>query len=359
VKCVRCRNDSKYSERSGGTCPKCNGKFAFEPKSGDVFTDPAFEAAIERVSAGGAVRFTAANLYYELARARNRARSKAGAVVLAVVTFAIGGVAGGTLHSAVPLLAGLVVGGGFVLSAVFSKPEPTPVLTPSAFAAALGKWKYAHGVPAKLVHRVAPSSANEPTKKALPSELAAYSFDRAVICDRSETVDLLLANNFHFENNCAVLAVTRYPDAVFAPVLEMLRRNPKIEVFALHDASVEGHGLARQLATSPEWFKGIGRVTDTGLLVKHAMKMRGLWQAESRVVPVSFPDLTAEENAWLTQYSLALAAIRPEQVIKRLFRAMTQPGTEVTTDDGGTFFVGGSFGGSDAGTSDGGGDSFG
>ena len=359
MKCVRCQNDSKYSERSSGTCPKCNGKFAFEPKSGDVFTDPAFAAAIERVSAGGAVRFTAANLYYELARVRNRARSKAGWFVLAVVTFVLGGVGAMSLHSAVPLLAGVVVAGGFVLSAALSKPQPTPELTSSAFAAALGKWKLAHGAPAKLVHRVAPASTKESTKKALPSELAAYSFDRAVICDRSETVDLLLANNFHFENNCAILAVTRYPDAVFAPVLEMLRRNPKIEVYALHDASVEGHGLARQLATSPEWFKGIGRVTDTGLLVKHAMKMRGLWQQESRVVPVSFADLSAEENAWLGQYSLALAAIRPEQVIKRLFRAMTQPGTEVTTDDGGTFFVGGSFGGSDAGTSDGGGDSFG
>ena len=58
-------------------------------------------------------------------------------------------------------------------------------------------------------------------------------------------------------------------------------------------------------------------------------------------------------------YALELAAIRPEQVIKRLFRAMTQPGTQVTTGDGGTFFVGGSFGGADVGTSDGGGDSFG
>ena len=72
-----------------------------------------------------------------------------------------------------------------------------------------------------------------------------------------------------------------------------------------------------------------------------------------------FPDLSAAENAWLSQYVLELAAIRPEQVIKRLFRAMTQPGTEMTTDDGGVYFIGGSFGGSDAGTSDGGGDSFG
>ena len=45
-----------------------------------------------------------------------------------------------------------------------------------------------------------------PTRK-LDSDIADYSFDRAVICDRARTVDLLVANNFHFENNCAVLAV--------------------------------------------------------------------------------------------------------------------------------------------------------
>ena len=224
----------------------------------------------------------------------------------------------------------------------------------------LGKWKAAHGAPAKLVHRVAPApKKGKGAAKALPSELATYSFDRAVVCDRPETVDLLLANNFHFENNCAILSVTRYPEAVFEPVLEMLRRNPKIEVYALHDASPTGHDLARQLATSPEWFRGIGRVTDVGILVKHAAKMRGLWQATPRSSPAAFADLTAEENLWLSQYVLELAAIRPEQVIKRLFRAMTQPGVQVTTDDGAMFFVGGSFGGSDAGTSDGGGDSFG
>jgi hypothetical protein len=359
VKCIKCHTDSKYSERSGGICPKCNAKFAFEPKSGDIFTDPAFAAAIERVSAGDAVRFTAENLYYELARARRRAgKKKVVSVVVGLFLCVIGAVIAGASSSVVPLVAAVAVAVAIVAFAFVSKPSPTPELTTGAFAAMFGKWKAAHGTPPKLVHRVAPASSAS-TRKALPSELATYSFDRAVICDRPETVDLLLANNFHFENNCAILSVTRYPEAVFAPVLEMLRKNPKIEVYALHDASVPGHELARKLATSPEWFRGIGRVTDVGILVKHAVKMRGLWQPENRVVPVTFADLTPEENAWLTQYSLALAAIRPEQVVKRLFRAMTQPGTLVTTDDGGTFFVGGSFGGPDAGTSDGGGDSFG
>ena len=381
MKCIKCQNDSKYSERADGTCPKCHGKFAFEPKSGDVFTDPAFAAAIERVSAHDAVRFTEANLYYELARTKRDTTPPEKAVffVFSGGAFLVGGFVSLAMSSVIPMLVALsLVAYGvykvFVWKApvtpalerdVFSsllarwkKAPVTPALERDVFSSLLARWKKAHGTPTKLVQRVAPSSRND-SRKALPKELVNYSFDRAVICDRPETVDLLLANNFHFENNCAVLSVDRYPEAVFDSVLEMLRRNPKIEVYALHDASAEGHDLARKLATSPEWFRGIGRVTDVGILVKHAAKMRGLWKALPQPRAAAFPDLSAEENAWLSAYTLELAAIRPEQIIKRLFRAMTQPGVQVATDDGGFFFVGGSFGGSDAGTSDGGGDSFG
>jgi hypothetical protein len=359
VKCIKCDTDSKYSERSSGTCPKCNAKFAFEPKSGDIFTDPAFAAAIDRVSAHDAVRFTALNLYYELARIRKRAASsKVGWVVFGIVICVAGAIISGAAGSVIPFMIAVPLAFAVGVLGLLSKPRPTPDLTGSLFASMFAKWKAAHGTPAKLVQRIAPAPSGGP-KKAVPAELATYSFDRAVICDRPETVDLLLANNFHFENNCAILAVNRYPEAVFKPVLEMLRRNPRIEVYALHDASATGHDLARQLATSPEWFRGIGRVTDVGILVKHAAKMRGLWQELPQPRSVTFRDLTAAENAWLSQYVLELAAIRPEQVIKRLFRAMTTQGAQVTTDDGGLFFVGGAFGGSDVGTSDGGGDSFG
>ena len=359
MKCIKCQTDSKYSERSSGTCPKCRARFAFEPKSGDPFTDPAFAAAIDRVSAHDAVRFTHTNLYYELALAGRRTNTrKVVAVTLGLVTFLVGTFFTLRSGSILPFVVALPLALICIVLGLRAKPNPTPELTQTTFSSLLDKWTAAHGTPSKLVQRAAPAKATG-RKAPLAKELATYSFDRAVVCDRPETVDLLLANNFHFENNCAILSVTGYPEAVFGPVLEMLRRNPKIEVYALHDASAEGQDLARKLATSPEWFRGIGRVTDVGILVKHAARLRGLWRASRQTTPSAFGDLTAEENAWLSVYALELAAIRPEQVIKRLFRAMTQPGTQVTTDDGGIFFVGGSFGGADVGTSDGGGDSFG
>ena len=89
------------------------------------------------------------------------------------------------------------------------------------------------------------------------ADIGDYSFDRAVICDRPETVDLLLANNFHFENNCAVLAVDGYPRArVRDRARDAAASNPRLEVFALHDATRRGCELAHRLATDERWFKG-------------------------------------------------------------------------------------------------------
>ena len=67
---------------------------------------------------------------------------------------------------------------------------------------------------------------------------------------------------------------------------------------------------------------------------------------------------------WLNAYVLELAAIRPEQVLKRLFRAINrkEDSTSDSGDSGGggttVFYDGDSFS-SDAADSDGGADSFG
>ncbi|MGB3640647.1 MAG: hypothetical protein WBA39_24190, partial [Rivularia sp. (in: cyanobacteria)] len=74
------------------------------------------------------------------------------------------------------------------------------------------------------------------------------------ICDSAEVAQLLIANNFHFENNCAVLSITGYPQNIFSTVMEMLRRNPNLKVYALHDASPRGVNLINHLRTSPNWF---------------------------------------------------------------------------------------------------------
>jgi hypothetical protein len=107
-------------------------------------------------------------------------------------------------------------------------------------------------------------------------------------------------------------------------VKAMLMRNPRLKVFVLHDATLEGCLLAYHVANSPSWFKGRALVVDVGLRPEHAQAIPGFRQKESHTVTEG-RGIDAAEAAWLARHSLELAVILPEQVIKRLFRAVSTP----------------------------------
>ena len=367
MKCVHCGKDSTYKERRASsahsTCPACGKRFAFEPKDKDPFTDAAFKSAIDAVSANGQIRWGVEHLYYELCRRSwKRTRPWRQFVMVSLV----GSVAFAVIRMAflipILLLAWLVT---WLLLRRYGRPA-TVVLDQSDFSRLWSKWLAVHGSPDGLIVRrsqKAPVRAQEP-------DIADYSFDRAVICDRARTVDLLLANNFHFENNCAILSIGGYPEGPFEVVRTMLRRNPKLQVFALHDASLAGCQLAYQLTSDERWFKGHVPVTDVGLRPRHAAPFKGLWQSASGVLPVAAEGaVSAEELRWLSTYVLELAAIRPEQVLKRLFKAINRRegasdssgdgGGSSSSDGDGTVHEDRDSFSADAGDSDGGGDSFG
>ncbi|MEO7330672.1 MAG: hypothetical protein ABI193_19005 [Minicystis sp.] len=353
MKCIHCQVDVLYKEREDGKCPQCKHAFAFEPKKGDKFTDGAFKAAIERVSSKGTVKWTPEHLYYDLVkRSAKSGKAALGLAFIALLLTLLG-------FTAPPVFFPAAV---FWIIAFAQIPWPVARLTPQDFQPLWDRWLSVHGEPEALIVRKVLPAASPP--RALPSDIDAYSFDRAVVTDRSETVDLLLANNFHFENNCAILSIDGYPQAVFETVRVMLKRNPKLVVYALHDASMGGCLLAHRLARSPEWFAGSARVVDVGLNPRQAKPFKGSFQRPARGADPS-PLLSSADNAWLARYSLSLAAIPPEQLIKRLFRAMTV-GTSAalpTTGDDGVggevFYLHDGSLSTEASASDGGGDSFG
>jgi hypothetical protein len=353
VKCARCGHDSKYKDRSGGRCPGCQGHFAFEPQKKDPVTDTAFQSAIDAVSAKGRVRWGVEHLHYEIARRRRRRRFP---VALRVVLFVVGLAVGSGIHSWV---LGVIVGAlaAVGLPAVIRRlASPVLAVTSDEFSRLWKRWQGVHGNPKGVIVRTSHPAAPRPAEP----DLADYSFDRAVICDRARTVDLLVANNFHFENNCAVLSVGGYPPGPFETIRAMLRRNPRLQVFALHDATAAGCRLAHQLATSPEWFQSLPRITDVGLRPSHAGPFQGLFLANPSG-PVSAGDgITAKEAAWLSLYALELAAIRPEQILKRLFKALSRASEpRKDGDESDSVWHDSSSFSSDASDSDGGDDAFG
>ena len=309
MKCIYCEHDAMYPERAGGYCPKCKKSYAFEPRTGSAYSDMAFKSAIDAVSAGGTVRFLPEHVRYELHRRKRRGKGASNTCFT---------IAAGSALFVIASPAALLVAAVFGTIGLLARPGDHIKL--GSFTVDWDRWCLVHGNPTGLIVRRQPAKALEPYRS--NDEMQQYSFDRAVICDRPETVDLLLANNFHFENNCAVLSSDGYPPRAFDTVKAMLRQNPKLTVYALHDATFEGCVLAQTLASSPDWFKGRGRVVEVGIRPSHTVRLRGLWTSPS-FFPSDFTSITREERKWLERNSAELFAIRPEQVIKRLFKAIT------------------------------------
>jgi hypothetical protein len=358
MKCIRCDKDCTYPQRKNKTCPNCGGTFAFEPRERDPINDVAFKKAIDAVSSAGQVRFGVEHLYYEVCRRSRPKLAPVGCIVaLLVFSVVMAGIA-----IAQPKAGGLWAFAAFawLISLVALVQRLRSGFVPidrDTFSRLYDRWCTVHETPRGVIIR-----RDNPGKPAAEPDLGDYSFDRAVICDRARTVDVLLANNFHFENNCAVLSVDGYPKGPFATVKAMLKRNPRLQVFVLHDATLAGCRLASQLTTDPEWFAGGFKVIDLGLRPKQAERFHGMFQQTNRKV-LAGDGITEEEAKWLSVYTLELAAVRPEQLLKRLFAAINRPpGPTVAaagTTDGGGWEVDAVSMSSDAGDSDGGFDAFG
>jgi hypothetical protein len=330
LKCIHCKNDCNKKDRPDRRCPKCQHRFAFEPTAGDLVTDMMFLRAIERVSSEGRVRFLASHAYYELRR-RLRKQARRSALTTAVVAFVVLVFATALIvfnaTSSSPYLVLVVL---FVLfasgiyKALFG---PRAALPRATFDTWWSRYTDAHGEPAGLIKPAPHLRAAQP----LPAELLDYSFDRAVICDHPAAADVLIANQFHFENNCAVLGVGGYPANAFATVRAMLRKNPRLLVLTIHDADPAGCQLAHRLRNDPAWFAPGTRVVDVGLRPRHARFFPGMALPAGIGVPTG-SGISSAEARWLERHRMELAVVPPEQLIKRLFRVMTH--AESTSDSG-------------------------
>ena len=185
---------------------------------------------------------------------------------------------------------------------------------------------------------------------AVSPDVSAYSFDRLVVCDRPEIAQFLIANNFHFENNCAVLSITGYPQNIFDTTMEMLRRNPDLKVYALHDCTPRGIGLVDHLRTSPNWFSGSSAIIiDIGILPRQIIaagdNMFVLSSESSARDAVQLPpairqDLSPEELHWLESGNyVELESFSAQRLIQILNRGIAGS-RDLDSDDGSLILVG-------------------
>ncbi len=162
----------------------------------------------------------------------------------------------------------------------------------------------------------------------------AYDFDRVVVCDSPKIAQLLLKNNFHFENNCAVMAIDRYPQDIFAPIKEMLDRTSDLKVFAFHDCSPQGLKMIRHLRTEKIWFPDLAiPIICAGILPRHIMNDPDKMISQSVASIRSSQQLATDlrnildpvELAWLDAgFYLELESFPPQELIQILQRAINK-----------------------------------
>lgn len=414
MKCVQCGTDNDLRDRAynQGRCKNCNHPFVFEPSAlTDTrfkFTDPFFAKAINDISANNTLYFTPKQLFYLLDRRLNAKANNAGGLIVGaiIVTFICGMLSQGILVPIVALvfviigvlnskknqasnkfrrssarflqIFGIIIvifGASASLASNYfilflfcvllgmtsfylgyrqlnriSDMSQSFLISELQFQHWIERWTAINSNPKML-----PTPQIESSTSTVNTEISAYSFDRAVICDNAAIAQLLIANNFHFENSCAVLSITGYPQSIFSTVLDMLRRNPELKVYALHDASPRGVSLVHNLRSSPDWFLNTNvMIYDLGLLPRQIVSSRGAFMINSeesaqqaRQLPEEVRrDLTPQEIIWLESGNFVeLESFSPQRIMRVVNQGIAK---SQVTDSGDSLVIiddGGSYGG--------------
>ena len=354
MKCVKCQTDNNLKERkeNKGLCKNCKHPITFDPKLSDSFTDPFFAKMLTSLSVNDSLYFTPRQLTYFLNARKSRTRWLWPG--FAALGLAILSLCAGAWPLTIPLLIAAIV---LWLPGIRQKLRlmfpPRLKAGPKEVEQWLRRWEQNNGRLAKLLPPPAQQALTAPVSK----EVSAYSFDRAVICDRDEVAHFLIANNFHFENNCAVLSINGYPQSIFSTVLEMLHRNPQLKVYALHDASPAGVQLVHRLRTTPRWFaesQGVA-IYDLGLLPRQVMKrhLAVLQQTDSARQANALPEavrqtLQPDELKWLAEGKFVeLESLAPMALLKLLRDGIAKSRMPETDDALVVVGDGGYYGGGD------------
>jgi hypothetical protein len=324
MKCLKCQLVMRYRERTGRRCPHCRQPFVFEPREGDPFSDTRFKASLQKLSDHGTLTWHPQQLRYLLAKYAGRQQRKKQQGVLAASIFGaiVAGIFGFNLLSGSVWLVLASLGGLGLLLFWRRQFRQSPRIQLSLQQTEnwLQRWESVHGPVGGKMPPLQLKAPAGPTHALSES----YNVSQALICDRPETVAFLLANDFHIEQRCAILSVGGYPPEDFEGLRQMLKRNPQLNVFVLHDASYNGCRLYQELTSDPAWFKGSKRVFDLGLFPRHARGLKGRWSAAGSALRPPLPGYSAADNQWLQQHEISLMALPPKTLLKQVQRLLSR-----------------------------------
>lgn len=382
-------NNLKERTEAGGRCKNCNHPFVFDPKAGSKFTDIFFNNSIQTISSENTLFFTPKQLWYliekRLANKDNinpfgcsvslimflgffslnfqlETKTYLSIVFLVLILLFTWGsqskqcqpktrrsfariiqIIGGltlvavlvwffkfsTVTNTAFFLFLLGIGLGIFLIyfgtrqlSIQYKIHQSFLFKQSEVTQWLSRWEKINGE----VTNVLPPSREMSEPMQINSEVTAYSFDRVIVCDTAEIAQFLIANNFHFEHNCAVLSIDGYPQNIFSTVMQMLKQNPDLKVYAFHSANPRGVTMINELRNSPKWFGGNNLIIyDLGLLPRHVFASKNMWIIKSgesarqgRKIPTAVKlTLSTDELRWLEAgFYVELESFSPRKLLQ-------------------------------------------
>jgi hypothetical protein len=369
MKCPKCSKESTKKERVGGQCPQCRWAFRFDPP--EPLSDFEMEHAIQTVSANGTFRYTRSQLVAEVERvlvkrATRIYENEAQSVLESDRSFAVW-----------YFVAGLLAVGSICLF-VFREMCGTPLLVMAVGVAVFRLLRRNADVVAAELRAKIPTDdprastltdrylagqnltllVDAPTPTSTPAEIASrelgpvaqrrefdlesYGFDRVIVVQGNDLVDMLVKNQFHFQHNAAIVSFAGYPRHVAELIdREISRPGSEASVFLVHAASAEGRGLVRSFR---EKYTMVKQMYDVGLSEAHVAT---LWPRravlDSRPASPGAGDGAAEarENVPHLPFCVELAALRPKQLMTLLFNALTRAAqSEASAADAGPMLVG-------------------
>lgn len=332
MKCIECGVDNTLKDRTSnqGHCKSCGHRFAFEPTTMRPplkFTDGFFAKMIDDLSFGGTLFFTRQQLYNLFVRRLERKANSGQGVLQGCGCFLLiigtPGLFAGFGFVAVPVGALLLALSWWLKRRQRQQQPKTFNLSQAKFDQFFQSWQRANGVPEKLLPPVSTTASAAPA--AISPDISEYSFDRVVVCEHDRIAQLLIANNLHFEHSCAVVSLRGYPADIFDTVMEMLRRNPDLSVYTLHDASAAGVRMTETLRLD-RWFPNPEvAIYDLGLLPQQVLAMQNPFvkrsetyaQQAQRLPDLVQQHLSPEELEWLRQGNyLPLEMFGPQKLLQ-------------------------------------------
>ena len=266
MKCPKCQYRQKRG-KDGMVCKSCSYKFFFDPQkdkltSSTSLHDSRFKAIINHASANGTYHFTPDQLF---SSARHFGReSKVGCIIVAVVLLAAA-VIGFAADIIVLLLFSLLI--GFVISVTgiihfFRGPQPKRK-----------SWdrfvKYWEDEVEPIPQLIKSPALGNPPPDWKESDIYDYGVSGIILCDREETVDWLVLNQFHSQTNTLILTAAGYPEYLRGVAENILENKPDLPVHLLHDPGTSAKSLITQNTLPVPDFTDLGldEATMAGLTV--------------------------------------------------------------------------------------------